>query len=326
MKAYNILTVIVTTIVCEERSEMKSFMRSKTAVLILMMLMLLSAGCTGEKSKETVQDSAGGNTTIVTSFYPVYIMTKNICKDIPDVNVTDMTGPTTGCLHDYQLTPDNVKTLEKAQFFVINGAGAESFMDEVIKQQPDLKVIEASRGIKLIKGDGEEGNNPHVWVSIELCIQEVKNIAGQLSELDPAHAAQYQKNSEDYISKLEALKKEMHTALDGLKNRDIITFHEAFPYFAQEFSLNTVAVVEREPGSEPSSAELAKTIQLVKKSGVKALFVEPQYSSRAAETIARETGAGVYTLDPAVTGPDSEDAYLEIMKSNLNTLIEALAK
>ena len=86
----------------------------------------------------------------------------------------------------------------------------------------------------------------------------------------------------------------MHQALDRLSNRNIVTFHEAFPYFAQEFNLNVLAVIEQEPGSEPSPGELAHIIGVIKDSQVKALFVEPQYPSAAAHTIARETDSIIY--------------------------------
>ena len=116
----------------------------------------------------------------------------------------------------------------------------------------------------------------------------------------------------------------MHKSLDNVKNRDIVTFHEAFPYFAKEFNLNIVGVVEREPGSEPSARELQETIEQVKKLKVKALFAEPQYPTKAIETISTETGSKVYTLDPVVTGPMDADAYINIMDSNLKILEEAL--
>jgi len=116
----------------------------------------------------------------------------------------------------------------------------------------------------------------------------------------------------------------MHLALDGMKNRDIVTFHEAFPYFAKEFNFNIVAVIEREPGSTPNAKDLSETIDRVKNLKVKALFAEPQYSAKAAETIATATGAKVYTLDPVVMGPMEADAYINIMDNNLKTLEEAL--
>jgi len=227
-------------------------------------------------------------------------------------------------MHDYQFTPENMVTLSEAQIFVVNGAGMENFMDKVVSQLPELKIINASSGIPLIEGYGEEGANPHVWVSISNAILQVKNIGEQLAALDPEHAAQYNINTAAYVSKLEELKTRMHQSLDNVAKRDIITFHEAFPYFAREFNLNIAAVVEREPGSEPSAAELAETIDIVKKSGINALFTEPQYSARAAETIANETGARVFILDPVVSGPMEADAYIKIMEGNMKTLEEAL--
>lgn len=264
--------------------------------------------------------------TIVTSFYPMYITTINISKGVEGVQVINMTKPQTGCLHDYQLTPEDLKTLEKADVFVVNGAGMEAFLDKAVKQQPKMKVIDASKNIELLKDEtGEE--NPHVWVSISNAILQVNNIAEQLAAADPQHAAQYQKNAEDYVKKLTDLRTDMHQSLDRIPNKNIITFHEAFPYFAKEFNLNIVAVIEREPGTEPSPRELEETIAKIKAANIKALFAEPQYPSKAAQTIAKETGARVYSLDPSVTGeanPDAYDDYLETMKKNAKILQEAL--
>jgi zinc transport system substrate-binding protein len=106
-----------------------------------------------------------------------------------------------------------------------------------------------------------------------------------------------------------------------------VTFHEAFPYLAKEFKLNIVSVIEREPGTEPTPQELEDTIKQVKTLDTKVLFTEPQYSPAAAETIARETGAKIYQLDPVVTGEANEgaiDAYIDTMKKNMAVLKEAL--
>jgi len=262
--------------------------------------------------------------TIATSFYPIYIFALNVAKDIPNVKVIDMTKPSAGDLHDYAVTPDDMKNLEGAKALIINGAGIEGFMGNITSQMPDLKIIDTSKGIDLIKGPGNVGNNPHLWVSISNAIKQVQTIGDQLALLDPKNAAKYKENTAVYIKKLKVEKDKMHLALDGLKNRDIITFHDAFPYFAKEFNLNIVGVIEREPGSEPSAKDLADTIDMVKRLKVKALLAEPQYSTRAADTIAKETGAKVYTLDPVAMGPINPDAYINIMDSNLKTLQEAL--
>lgn len=296
--------------------------------VILLFLILLS-GCGVKNDIPTTNNESNltngvKTVTIATSFYPMYIMALNVAKDMSNVKIINMTKPITGCLHDYSVTPDDMKNLEEAQFFVINGAGMESFMDKVLKQFPNLKIIDSSKGIELIKGEGDEGDNTHLWVSISNAIQQVKNIGEQLASLDPDNASKYKANTDTYIKKLEVERDKMHKALDGIKNRDIITFHEAFPYFAKEFNLNIAGVIEREPGSEPSPKELEDSIATINKLKVKALFVEPQYSTKAVETIAQETGSKVYTLDPAVTGPMTADAYLNIMDNNLIVLQEAL--
>jgi zinc transport system substrate-binding protein len=120
------------------------------------------------------------------------------------------------------------------------------------------------------------------------------------------------------------LRDSMHASLDRFSGRRIVTFHEAFPYFAREFGFVVTAVIEHEPGTAPSAGELAKTISVIRNAGVKVLFTEPQYPPDIAETIARETGARIFQLDPAVTGPDDPDAYIEIMKKNLEVLKVAL--
>ncbi|MCX8128770.1 MAG: metal ABC transporter substrate-binding protein [Clostridia bacterium] len=303
--------------------------------VLITTIIILMAGC-GQKMES--EPAAGSNKlTIVTSFYPVYVHTINVVKDIPGIKVVNLTEPQKGCLHDYSLTTDNMKTLNDAQIFVINGAGIEAFMDKVTKQLPDLKVIEASEGIELLEEkhnheDTEKAEehieevNPHVWVSISKAIQQVQNIGRKLAEYDPDNESGYKANTEAYVKRLEEQKEKMHKALKDLKNRRIVTFHEAFTYFAKEFVLDIAAVIEREPGSDPSAQELKDTIETVRKNNIKALFAEPQYSSGAAETISRETGAKVFTLDPAVTGEANgdTDAYIKIMDKNLDVLREAL--
>ena len=261
---------------------------------------------------------------ILTSFYPAYITTLNIVEDTAGVDVECMTPPTVGCLHDYQLTPGDLIKLSQADIVVANGAGMEAFIDKVLQQLPRLKVVDASQGISLAFG-----GNPHVWVAISGAIAQTHTVARALAEADPAHAALYAKNASVYAAKLERLRAKMHTALDHLSHRDIVTFHEAFPYFAKEFGLHIVGVVEREPGSEPNARELADTIAMLKSHQAEAVFAEPQYPAKCAEVIHRETGIPIGLLDPVVTGPRdpaaAREAYLRAMEQNLAVLVRTLS-
>lgn len=316
---------------------MKTTLTKILTIIILVSLFL--TGC-NNSAKSNNSTESNNKLTIVTSFYPMYISTLNIVKDIPNVEVLNMTTYQTGCLHDYSLSTKDLKTLSNADILIINGAGMESFLDDVIDEYSDLKIIEASKGIDLIEDtehddhtedhdheDHDHDVNPHIWVSISKNIEEVSNIAEELSSLDPNHANEYQDNANEYIAKLENLKTEMHSTLDNIAHKDIITFHEAFPYFAEEFGLNIVGVIEIEPDSEPSAKEVENIISIINEKNIKALFTEPQYSSKIADTIAKETGASIYTLDPIVTGDSNEKAYNDYiikMQENLNTLKEAL--
>jgi zinc transport system substrate-binding protein len=285
---------------------------------------VFAAAFSGCAARGSAGKSAKSEYTIVTSFYPMYISALNVAGGVDGVKVVNMTKPTTGCLHDYQFTTGDMETLENADVFVINGAGMESFIGKVAAQIPNLKTINASDGITLIRGsDGEY--NAHVWVSVTDDIAQVKNIAAGLERDDPQHADSYRLNAEKYIAKLSALRSDMHTALAGVKTRSIVTFHEAFPYFASEFGLTISAVIERDPGAEPTPKQLGETIDIVRKTGCRALFAEPQYSQAAAKAIMLETGAKMYYLDPAVSGPDNRDAYIDIMRKNLKVLREALS-
>lgn len=274
---------------------------------------------------------------LLASFYPIAIMALNITDGVEGVAVESMAQQQTGCLHDFQMTTADMKKAETADAFLINGAGMEGFLDKISDQLPELPVIDSSTGIPLIASgedhhhDGGEGHdhdqedyNPHLWVSITNCMEQVRNLSEGIIALDPEHEAEYRVNTETYLEKLSALRDKMHSALDHVKNKDIITFHEAFPYFAEEFGLHIAAVINREPDSQPSAKELADTIRLVRETGVKALFVEPLYPETSADIIAAETGAQVYVLDPAVSGEWDKNAYLTAMESNLQVLEQAL--
>jgi zinc transport system substrate-binding protein len=284
----------------------------KRAIMLVLALVCIVG------SVNAANPQASPDRLIMCSFYPVYIMTLNIAAGVPGISVRNMTKPQTGCLHDYQLTPQDMQQLSTAWIFVILGAGMESFLDKALKQRPALTIVDASKGLALMD------ENPHLFVSIAGAIGQVKNIRDGLVNADPANAQMYVTNGNAYIARLEALQQKMHAGLATLSSRSIVTFHEAFPYFAREFNLDIVAVIEREPGSQPSAGELAKTITIIRQRKVRALFAEPQYPESAAQTIGRETGGTVYFLDPAVTGPDNPDAYITIMESNLAVLKKAL--
>ena len=276
--------------------------------------------------------------TVVTSFYPIWIMALNLTDGLEDhVTVRNLAAPTVGCLHDYQLQPADMKALTAADAFLVNGAGMEAFLPEITRALPDLPVIEASEGIELLEsGDAveileaeeEEGANSHIWLDPLRAIRMAENLAAGLCGVLPDDADTITANLDAYRSRLQALDGQLKEGLGSLPNRDIVTFHEAFPYFASAYGLNVVAVVNKEPGEVLTPSQLGELVREIRALGNPPLFVEPQYTDLSARTLSAETGAPVYSLDPVVTGPEdnvSLDYYETVMLQNMNTLVEALS-
>ena len=279
--------------------------------------------------------------TVVTSFYPIYLFALNLLEGIEGVEVANMAEPGTGCLHDYQLQTGDMKLLARADAFLINGAGMEGYLSGVFDAFPALPVVDASAGVTLLEDcsdhdhdehdehDGHEhAFNAHIWLDAGHAVQMVNNLAEGLMNALPARSEAISANRDAYIARLTALDAELEAALADVPRKDIITFHEAFPYFAEAYGLHVAAVINRDPDDALSPRQLADLCKTVKALGAPPLFTEPQYEDKAATTISRETGAPIFTLDPIVTSPaDAPLTYYEdVMRQNLAVLLDALGE
>lgn len=295
-------------------------------IFLTLMMLILAVCFVGGCGQTSDTPPKKARLTIVTSFYPMYIDALQLTKDVPGVKVICLTKPQVGCLHDYQLSPDNVKTLERADLLLVNGAGMEAFLDKVKAVRPDLTIIDASRDIPLI-ADSHGHTNPHVWVSIPNKIRQIENITGPLTAADPDNAEAYRHNSKRYIGELTAVHDKLRTAVRNASQKSFVTMHESMHYLAKDLGLTITDVIAAEHGHEPSAKDVENCIRLMKETDTRVIFIEPQYAEKTARTIARETGAAIYTLDPVVTGEASPEAagdYLRKMTANAEVLAEAL--
>lgn len=311
----------------------------KLLTFLLALLLAAPAGAMGE--------------TVVTSFFPIYVFALNLTAGIDGVTVESLTAPETGCLHDYQLQTGDMKLLNRADVFLINGAGMEGYLSNVFETFPELPVKDASEGVALLvscvehdhdHGDADEAEhgeehdsddhdhgheyNAHIWLDAQNAIIMVTNLAAGLTEELPEHAEAIRANRDAYIARLTLLDEEMKAGLADLPHTDVITFHEAFPYFAEAYGLHVAAVLNHEPEDALSPRALAELCRTVQALDAPPLFVEPQYEDAAAQTVARETGAAVYELDPIVTGPEGEiplTYYEDVMRANMAVLQAALS-
>ena len=294
----------------------------RIAALLLALLTVSLSGCV----------AGAEDVDLMATFYPVYILAENVLDGVEGVTLSSMTPPSTGCLHDYQLLTSDMRALAKCSALIINDAGMETFLPDVTGQFPNLAVIDCSQGVELLAEEAEHGHdhdqetyNAHIWLAPKNAIQMVENIRDGLSSLLPDQKDRIAANAEAYIEKLTALDGELRAAIEPLPRKQIVTFHEAFPYFAQAYGLEVAAVVALEPDEPISPRMLKQVIEKVKAAGNPPLFSEPQYENTALRAVAQETGAPIYELDPLVTGGGEKTAYEDVMRKNLQVLLEALS-
>lgn len=299
---------------------------------------------------------ADGKLDVLCSFFPMYLFTKAVVGERANVTVSLMLPAELGCPHDYDLQPSDVKRIQEADLFVLNGAGLETFAaKQVTKANPKIVVVDSSAGIEPLQEEEEHdhsghdhdehahhdhahdhdhdhghdhgGGNPHFFSGPAQAAAQVKNIAAALAAADPAGAADYQKNAAAYADSLGALTEEFHRAAGQFANKRIVTMHEVFDYLARDCGLEIVATIQSNPGHEPSATEMRRVIEKIKSSGAAAVFIEPQYSAQVAQTVAKDAGVPVHTLDPIASGPPdaAPNYYLKKMRENLDVLKGALA-
>ena len=305
-------------------------------------------------------DEADDMLTVVTSFYPMYIATLNIVDGVKGVRLENLSEPQTGCLHDFQLTPEDMKLLSTADVFVINGGGIESFMSDVAKAYPKLDVVEACEDVALLSEDDADSDhdhdhdaesdsdhdhdheadtesdsahdhdhgdeNAHAWMSVPRYRTMVKTIASHLAQKDEAHAEEYYANAEKYDAKLAKLEKEQDSLKSLTDGQNIVIFHEAYAYVADDFSMNACYLLDLDEERSVSAGEIKQVISAIKDDGVSVILAEELYGKSMGDTVSRETDVHVVYIDPLNRGEYDKDSYLDGMEQNIELIKDAFTK
>ena len=283
------------------------------AVIILVIIVTLVILNINKKNKDKENDE---KIKIVTSFYPMYIIAENLLEGTNNTELVNMADVNVGCLHDYTLTTEDMKKVENADIFIVNGLEMENFLDKVINLNSNMHIIDSSTNIQnLIKDEDEI--NPHIWTSIDNYILQVKNISSELQNKDNLNEQIYKENEEKYVEKLENLKEEYLEASKELEGQKAIILNEAFEYFAQELNLEATTIKTDHEESTVSAEKLKNTIEKVKEENIDIIIIDKNDNKSNAETIANETGAEIYELNSGLIGSLEKDAYIKAMEENL---------
>ena len=323
-------------------------------------------GAAGEMSdtsdSEKNTDEADDMLTVVTSFYPMYIAALNIVDGVEGVRLENLSEPQTGCLHDFQLTPEDMKLLSTADVFVINGGGIESFMSDVAKAYPKLDVVEACEDVALLSEDDADSDhdhdhdadtesdsdhdhdheadaesdsahdhdhgdeNAHAWMSVPRYRTMVQTIASRLAEKDAKHADEYYANAKAYDAKLAVLEEKINSIKSLTNGQNIIIFHEAYAYVADDFSMNACYLLDLDEERSVSAGEIKQVIGAIKDDGVSVILAEELYGKSMGDTVSRETDVHVIYIAPLNRGEYDKDSYLDGMEHNIELIKEAFTK
>lgn len=289
--------------------------------LILAITAILGAGvCAVALSTERQREQGGlsdekpndDEKLIVTSFYPVYIIVKNLVENVPGVRVVNLAGRHQGCLHDYQLTTDNMRLLEEASVFVINGGGMEGFIPEIARECEGLKIISCGQ-------DGEE-ENAHYWMNPDLYVLQVGQAARELGKWDVENKEIYEENGKEYCEKVMKLSDKMDSQLSGLGGGHVISLHEALYHLADRLGVEIDYTLDLDGEVYLSAGEIAGLRDVIEESHVEAIWMDSGVKQEFSELARKDGSLNAVKLDTLIFGEDDKDAYLKGMEKNIEIL------
>jgi manganese/iron transport system substrate-binding protein len=239
--------------------------------------------------------------------------------------------PRGGEVHTFDPTPSDVRRIADADVVFLNGLGLDDWLAALVKDAgtsaPIIRLGENLDGVDYIK-DADGRVNPHLWLDVAYAAKYAERIGGALTEADPGHAADYASGLAAYRSVLGDLDAQAKARLAAIPeaSRTVISFHDAFPYFAAAYGLTIDGSVVSAPGQDPSAGDVSALIRTVKERGVKAIFAEAQFNDELVRTIADATGAAVVSsLYTDSTGNAPQDTYTGMMAWNIDQVVQALA-
>ena len=286
--------------------------------------------------------AAEAKVRVLATTYPVYLITRAVTQNSPDVQVDLLIPAQTGCPHDYALTPKDMQKLAKAKIVVINGLGLEAFLEKPLAAAGKITVIDSSKGVNAIVEDHDEdqhaahggadkahkedhghaaaaghdhghehehdhghdhgGINPHAFASPMQAAVMARNIGRGLAAAEPVAAKNCPEVAEAYAARLEAVGKRLAAVGANAANKNVVALHDGMAYLVRDAGLNLVDVIQEDEEAQPSAARLLDLVKKIKESKPVVLIGEPQYSEKPVRALSAETGVPAVQLDSLASG------------------------
>jgi ABC-type Zn uptake system ZnuABC Zn-binding protein ZnuA len=292
------------------------------ATLAAVAVAAVSAGC-------SASTAADGKLSVVATTTVFADMVANVGGE--HVEVTSLV-PKNADVHTFEPRPADIRAVATAGLLVMNGLGLDDWLEKTITNAapagtPVLKLAVDLPGVQLLPGETEGSQNPHLFMDVTYAELYVDRIAASLKQADAANAAAYDAGAAAYKERLTVLDAWVRTEIQAVPeaNRKIVTYHDAFPYYAREYGLTVVGVAVKAPGQDPSAAQIAALVDAIKASGVKAVFSEAQFPAKLVDQLASEAGVKVVSnLYSDALGDPPISSYEEVIRWDTQQIVEAL--
>ncbi|MDP9244555.1 MAG: metal ABC transporter substrate-binding protein [Chloroflexota bacterium] len=295
----------------------------RLARLALSLVVLAMAGC------QSAPTSTSGSIRVVTTTTVFADMIASVGGDL--VEVTSLV-PKNGDVHTFEPKPADIRAVAQADLLVMNGLGLDDWLEKTIANAsqegtPLVKLGVDLPGVVLLPGDEPGTQNPHLWLDVKYAELYLDRIVAALQAADKGHAEQYQQQGAAYRDRLDELNRWVRDQIASIPepNRKIVTFHDAFPYYAREYGITIVGVAVQAPGQDPSAGDTAALVEAIRAAGVKAIFSEAQFPAKLVEQLAAETGTRVVAdlYDDSVGDPPVT-TYEAVVRWDTQQLVDAL--
>ena len=275
---------------------------------------------------------------VLASFFPPAVVALNVAGTNADVEVL-LDG--TIDPHDFQFSRTDLAKITRADLLVLNGLGMESWLGRALHKVGIAKpMVELSTGLgpeQLIPatasglhrhqerdGHDDAGFNPHIWLDPRLLAHGTSNVLRALQKADPNNAVAYAANARAFIEGLQELDAELLRGLAPVRRAPVVTWHDAFAYFARRYGPDVIGVIEPVAEVDPAPRYLADLSRRCRAEGVRALFDQPGVRSRLLQRLASDWRVPVATLDTLENPSLKSDAYVTAMRANARILRETL--
>lgn len=278
----------------------------KKIIVLAFVILLVLTNCSPAKKENKIK--------VAVTIFPLYDAAKNIAGDKIEVALVLPSGTSP---HTFTLSPSDLKRIEGAKYVFYNGFGLDDWAAK-ISENLNAKLLNVS--ISLEEVCKSHNNNPHFWLNPDYFLKQCEEISESFISMDPLNKQYYVENFQRYSESVKENALKMKEEAIRIRNKNIITFHDAFPYFAEYFGLNIVGVFEESPGKLATPKQVEEIEKVIKENNIKVVFKEPQEPAEIYKTIVADTNVEVLTLNPLGDGENIK-SYNDLIKYNIEAIL-----